>query len=200
MQLDSLVAALGGAAVVAAGAGMWLKGTLDRLLDSKLKRLEEERKLEWSERLRRQAKLYDAQMEPLRALVSNLYRARLSARELSKGMPRGPLVATGDELRRLKSFHSSYSELLIEARAYLPFDVHMHLHGMKHRCEHFLATAEATLRNPSVARDSSEIPSPTDIKWAPPDDLLVAFKELDDGYDEVLQAVQKHMRADPGEA
>ena len=44
MQWDTVIAAVGGATVVAAGCAIFLKGVVDRLLDSKLKVLEERRK------------------------------------------------------------------------------------------------------------------------------------------------------------
>lgn len=137
MDFTQLLASVGGTAVVVAAIAYVLRHSFERLLDSKLKLIEERSKLAAAEDARRQSLLFDKRFDLFRSVATLLYRAKVAAQEsLTKQDP----ADRDRELRRLESYHQAIVELLFQERALLPEHVFQIVHDAKHALRDLLKT------------------------------------------------------------
>ncbi|MBS0448500.1 MAG: hypothetical protein JSR59_21470 [Proteobacteria bacterium] len=192
IQWDTVLVAIGGTAAVAAGSAFFAKGIFDRVLDSRLKRIEDQIKQSQAERIRREAKIFDQTLEPLRTIVSLGYRARNAARDLAEN----PEISDDKRLiGQLRVFHDSYVETLFEIRALIPQEVFRDIHQLRHKLSHFLNAVEEGRETLRATRKEQFTPARrNEILEASREHIVYTYEALDTGYSAMLDVVQSHLR------
>jgi hypothetical protein len=136
MDWQLLFSALGGASAIAIGLALFLRRSIERLLEVKLKEVEERHKVQLAEVTRRQAAIFDQQLGPLRTLLSLVYQLRNSAKTLAIVTP-GERRSAREECVR---FASEITHLIIENKAILPSEIWKIAHITKGSTNMFLGS------------------------------------------------------------
>ena len=112
------IATAAGTALVTSGLVLFVaKQILERLIDSKFKRADEAYRAVLEERTRREAELYDRQVQELDALATSAYEIRDAARVLSTKVDRESLINAEQQLLRIVRVFEGH---LRSARPVLP--------------------------------------------------------------------------------
>jgi hypothetical protein len=181
-MLDTVVAAIGGATVATAAVGIILKSIFDRTLDSKYKALEEKLKIQFAEETRRQGKIFDSQIEPLRLFVALVYKIRNLTRALAVDQK-----LTENKIRELDSLVKDLRANLHESRALLPEDVFEILHGTIGKT---LGFRGYLLFNSGLVNHREQKRLQMHEQHKP---IEVLYQELDMSYGYLLIKIQEHL-------
>lgn len=134
---------------------------------------------------RREALVFNQQLEILKTALSLVYRARNAARTLketpdseTRGRLRGPL-------RNLHSYHEAFENLLFEERALLPDRLFSILHDLKNHLAHLSMLVEHSRRFQERGRDQARTHLVKEIERS--------YLILDQGYEVLVGAVQSYI-------
>src|SRR5262249_23572149 len=104
---------------------------------------------------RREALIFDQQLEILKTALSLVYRARNIARTLKESHDAEVRYRHREPLRNLRSYHEAFENLLFEERALLPENLFNILHGLKHHLAYFVESVEYLRRSQEKGEDAS---------------------------------------------
>lgn len=181
MDIQQLLVSLGAPAVVTGVIAYLLKNSIEKVIDSRFKLLEERNKLFLAENTKKQAELHDKRTDLYRTLLTLIYRARNATKE-ALDLP-APL--TPDETRKVTSklrvYHSALTELLYEERAFLPDDFFGLAHDLKAAVSEFISRLEYRARRAN----------PSDIETQ--QHFEVRFRFIDKLYQALVDRVHHHI-------
>jgi Na+-transporting NADH:ubiquinone oxidoreductase subunit NqrC len=118
--LTSVITSLVSSSVIVAGIMYVLKRSFDRALDLRYEKLLEESHLRARESSRRDAQVYDKQVDILKEVLSLIYRLRNTTRDLAAQIEKEDLSKVNETMKRFITYHSALDEVILEERALLP--------------------------------------------------------------------------------
>jgi hypothetical protein len=127
MNWGSAAGLLGIAGAFSIALGALAKRTIERLLDAKIKEMEERHKLWLAELTRRQAHVFDEQFVVLKTLLSMTYRLRNAVKELKAASRE----QRQEIMPRIVAGACECEEMLIANRAIIPHEIFRIAHTLK---------------------------------------------------------------------
>lgn len=187
MTLDALITSLVTTVTITAAIGFVLRQSFEKVLENRLKKIEERNKADIQEELRRQSKLFDERFGALKTCVALVYKARNAARYMRDNPDRVPplLERQGgweyDPIRAIKSFHAAIEELLFEDRAVLPKEIFAVAHEFKHL---ILRYTSAWMHRPGdrYPEMTEDVKKEVDVLFARMDELYSTLVQLSEKF------------------
>ena len=147
---------------------------LERALDVRFEKAMEENRALVREGMRRTAKIYDTQYEPMRTTLSIVYRLRNAMREAAQPAARTDIGHVREAMRRVHSYHDALEELLFEEKAILPAALFETSHEVKQATQIFMVEVEEYVTSMSGGKDG-----------AAREKRLAVEKRIDDTYERI---------------
>ena len=183
--LTSVVTSLVSSSVITAGIIYILKKSIDRAIDYRFEKSLEESRLNSQERVRRQATIYDKQLEVLREILGLTYRLRNASRDFAEQISKETQLYGKDYMESIKkmlNYQKALIDILIEERALLPPSIFELTHEMKNRTGPMIARIEnLRLKNKSETENDS-------IKAR--DSLMNDYQKIDETHQSLVNMIQ----------
>lgn len=196
MEWHSILISISGTAGVVGALGFVFRKSFEKLLETRLREIQEQQKAEISEAFRRKATVFDKQFDAFRTASSLVYRARNLSRQI-KDAPyllieeREPGAGKKQESRNvleaLRTYYRAIEELLYEEVGLMPKRPFKILHDQKYRIQRFLSTAEL------YADQQGKIKIDNKKKAHLQKDMTIAYEDLDRGYEIFLDFSRKYI-------
>ena len=186
--LTSVVTSLISSSVITAGIIYILKKSFDRAIDYRFEKSLEEGRLRFEEIIRRQAAIYDKQVDTLKEILSLAYRVRNAARDLvQRSDKRGEfdIRALRGAISKLDTYSKTLYEIMQEERALLPMPIFKPAHELNSRTLALIAGAEnfTIERKPRTGEEQQRF-----SKY-----VIESYQGIDDLYQSMVNIVQAHL-------
>jgi hypothetical protein len=156
--------------ILLAIAAYVMKHTFEKILDTRLKEIEERHKASIAENIRRSGMVFDQQLTALKQAVELIYATRNMARAAAQGeLSHKGLDRAHDALL---SNYRRVEQLLFSERAILPATIFRELHALKHLSFQLCSVLER--------------PDKYDL------DPVTLYARIDKSFNEILRNVQSH--------